>query len=142
MHKDLKNREQSKVKELEKLRDENERIIKEFTTMKSTVQTNMKELVESDKHLKEKQNELELETEVAEGLKFLIKAGLSGKQEEEMEENKRVYNTGQEATDGKISFEKFMSIMQTIKVGWILVRMKKSSVEDLNITSIKRITDN
>lgn len=120
-NKKLKEREAIKFAELQQLKDENEKIMGEIQGMKMDIIEHMKKLDETEQMVKKKEKELQTEREATETLKEILKQSLLGKRLEEIDLEKNLQKPVEEdrpaqVLEEKITLEKFLAIMQAIKV--------------------------
>lgn len=94
----------------------------EIQGMKMDIIEHMKKLDETEQMVKKKEKELQTEREATETLKEILKQSLLGKRLEEIDLEKNLQKPVEDdrpaqVLEEKITLEKFLAIMQAIKVG-------------------------
>ena len=115
-NKALKAREAEKLDQLNKLKSQNEAIMNEMLQMKMQINEQLEKLDATDRMVKKKEHELVAERETTEKLKILLKQALAGRKGEAEDEPTRKQSMENESQEDKVTLEKFLAIMQAIKV--------------------------
>lgn len=115
----LAKREQDLAAELDALKAMNDQIMAEMQDMKNKINAQIEKLDATDKIVKKKELEYQIEKEATDHLKEILKKSLSGKQpfrELEDEKLRQTANLKQTAVaEEKITLDKFIAIMTAIK---------------------------
>lgn len=107
--------------ELDSLKAENDSIMEEMLQMKNKINEQIEKFENTDRQVKKKENEYQIEKEATDHLKDILKKSLSGKltiKENEEEKAKAILQAQRQSLSSqeeKITLDKFLAIMTAIK---------------------------